>query len=249
MSQFNEPAPRPERVEPIHPVRRWARTLVGHFSLCVCMGAVLCLTLLPGLALVYLFLGSGGLIFLAAAIPALGLAGPVWAATQRVCWDIQFGFPSYLFKTFWREIRKNFRQGFLLGMLTGFLWLLLGLVLFFAATYQVNIPFLVRVVVILAAGLLSAAACYSFYQITRWKLSLRAVIGNSLLLFFAVGLRTIAVAVVWLVFIVALLRYYLVVVPLCLVCGLPALMCMTSQAIFVPRLDALLNAPKDTSES
>ena len=87
---------------------------------------------------------------------------------------------------------------------------------------------------------LASAGGYAFYQSARWELRLGVVLTNSLLLLFAVKWRTLLAGALWLALPAALVLWYPVVFPLCVITGLPVLMSVTVQAVFAPEVDRLM---------
>ena len=105
---------------------RWGQTVLGHFPFHAGIALLQSLSFLPGAACIYLYGRLGGAVFLVAGWLLLGLTGPVYAAMQKMTWQEQFDFPCYLYREFFQEIKKNFRQGYCMGILFSALW---GLVL------------------------------------------------------------------------------------------------------------------------
>lgn len=222
--------------------KRWWNAVSGHFMFNVCMGAIHCVSLLPTVVLVYLFWNTKGLVFLAAAILLDGLSGVVWAAIHRMAWELQFGFPTYLFRTFWKHLRTNIRQGWCLGVFFAVMWSLNISPLATAELLGKELPFALVCIMGIFGLLLPVLSACAYYQIGRWQMSLGTVLRNSLLLLINIGPPGVAIIVVWALFAAAILFAGSIVIPACLFCGLTVVICMTTQAFFVPRIDKQMMA-------
>ena len=220
--------------------RRWLHAVTGHFTFNVCMGGAHCVSLAPGIVLTYLFWTTGSLIFLAAGIALFGLSGAVWTAIHRTAWGLQFDFPVYLFREFWQNLKKNFRQGWCLGVILATLWAMVASPLYLAQAIGQELPFAVVCFMGAAALLLCVVSAYAHYQLSRYELSVAAALRNSFLLLFGMGWRSVAVCLVWIAFAVAALLVVHILLPVCLLLGLTVMLCITEQAFLAPRIDKLM---------
>ena len=96
-----------------------------------------------------------------------------------------------------------------------------------------------------AACLLLLMSAYGFYQMGRWQLSVGAMVKNALLLVFALGLRSFAVLLLWAGYLVLFALFPPYVLPVNLILGIPALLTVTAQAIYVPRIDKMMGMARD----
>ena len=248
MNLFNSPPPE-EAVKPLHPMSRWFQAVTGHFCFAVFTGLLLGISLVPAALCVYGFLSTGALIYSLGWVVSGAAAGPVWTAIQRSAWEVQFGRPCYLYRSFLHWLRSGLRQGALLGMLGMALWTLLLSPAVMALLGGAPMPVWLLALMAAGAAALAAAGGYAFYQAARWELPLRAALANSLLLLFAAKWRTLTAGVLWLVLPAALALWYPVVFPLCVITGLPVLMSITVQAVFAPEVDRLMAGNGETGSS
>lgn len=239
MSLFNSPPPR-EEAKPLHPIARWFQAVTGHFCFVVFAGLALGVSLIPAVLCVYGFLSTGALVFVLGWIVSGALAGPVWAAVQRAAWEIQFGNATYLYRSFFHWLWGSLGQGAVLGMMTVGLWTLLLSPAVMALLGGTPVPVWLLALQIMGTLVLAPAGGCAFYQTARWKLRLGAVLSNSLLLLFALKWRTLLAGLLWLALPAALVLWYPVVFPLCVITGLPVLVSMTVQAVFAPEVDHLM---------
>lgn len=232
----------PDKLEPnwIKTIKRWSQTVTSHFLFFVFLGAIHSLSFLPMAALFVLFFQTGGLIFLVASIPAAGISGGVWAAVHATVRELQFDFPVYLFQSFWNSLRQNFKQGAAFGVLLALLWVVLGLPVLLAQLLGEAMPFGLVCVTAIGIVLLLVLSEYSFYQIGRWILPLSVIVKNSVYLLFKIGWPSIVVAAIWILFYCGLLFFPAYLLPICLFLGLSIFLCLTCQAFYVPRLEALM---------
>ncbi len=245
MNYFQNDPPR-EDAKPLGPVNRWFQAVTGHFCFVVCTGLLLGLSLVPAVLCVYGFLSTGALLFVLGWVLSGAAVGPVWTAVQRAAWELQFGHPCYLYRSLLHWLRDSLGQGAVLGVLAAALWTLLLSPAIIALLGGAPMP--VWLWICLGAGALALASAggYAFYQAARWELRLRGILTNSLLLLFAAGWRSLAVGGVWLAFLAGLAFWYPVVFPLCVITGLPVLLSVTTQALFAPAVDQLLDAERKT---
>lgn len=239
MGFFQREPPRKD-AGPVGPAGRWFQAVTGHFCFVALVHLLLCLSLVPALLCAAAFLATGGAVFLPAAAACGAAAGPVAAAVQRAAWELQFGHPNYLYRSFFGWVRGNLRQGLALGAILGGLWCLLLSPLALLALGGTALPAWLWLTLAAGAAVLAAAGNYALYQAARWDLPLGALLKNSLLLLFAAGWRTLVTAAIGLLAPAGLLLCYPAAFPLYVVTGLPVLLCVTAQAFFAPRVDALL---------
>lgn len=224
---------------PLGPGARWFQTVTGHFATVVCLNLAVILSALPGFLCLMLLLKSRALIFLPLTTLAASVAGPVWAAVNSTVLELQFGFPIYLWRGFLRQFRDNLRQGCVLALIFATLWCLPATVLWIAAAVNAFIPLTVLLCLCLVAFMLSIMSSYAYYQMVTRKLSVWAIFKNSLLLIFSMGWRSATIGSIWIVYIVTVLLFYPVMVPLSIIFGLPVLLCITTQSVIRTKLEAL----------
>ena len=240
MSLFNAPPPE-EAAKPLRPLGRWFQAVTGHFCFVVLTGLLLGISLVPMVWCAYRFFSTGALVFVLGWIVSGAVPGPVWTAVQRAAWELQFGRPCYLYRSLLRWVRDDLRQGAALGVLNAALWTLLLSPAVMALLGGSPLPVWLLVLLAAGAAVLAAAGGYAFYQAARWELSLRQALSNSLLLLFAAKWRTLAASALWLALPAALVLWYPVVFPVCVITGLPVLMSLTAQAVFAPEVDRLMS--------
>lgn len=224
----------------LSPIRRWGSGIYSHFGFLILMGMASVLSLVPALLLLYGFTNSGSLILLAATILAAGLFGIVWAAVSRTAWDLQFGFPIYLFKTFVKYIKENAKQGYVLGLIFSLFWALALSPLLLAETAPDLLTTGSYAASILLSAVLSVLTSYAFYQVGRWELTVGQILKNSVLFLLSAPLRALLTAALWLVLLAAALTVPVYVLPLSLFLGLPCILCVTTQSFYVPKIDELM---------
>lgn len=233
----------PDREPPlvVSAARRWLYAVGGHFTFCVCMGAAHSVSILPCAVLTHLFIKMGGIVFLIAAVISAGLSGAVWTAVHRMSWELQFQFPVYLFRELWKHFCSNFRQGYCMGVIMGLLCAFITLPLYLAELFQKALPFGIVCLMGITALLLPVISAYAYYQIMRWELTVIAAIKNSVLLLFSMSWRSVVVCVIWIAFALALLSIGQIVVPVCFLCGLTVILCITEQTFIAPQIDAIMH--------
>ncbi|MDE7261758.1 MAG: hypothetical protein K2N78_06825 [Oscillospiraceae bacterium] len=240
MTLFNGPPPA-EEAKPLGSLGRWFQAVTGHFCFVVITGLLLGASLVPAVLCVYGFFSTGALVYTLGWILSGAVLGPVWTAVQRAAWELQFGHPAYLYRSLLHWLRSGLRQGAALGVLGAFLWTLLLSPLAMVLLGGAPVPVWLLILLLIGALALAAAGGYAFYQAARWELRLGEILTNSLLLLIAAGWRTLLAGALWLALPTALILWYPVVFPLCVITGLPVLLCVTAQAVFAPRLDSLLS--------
>ena len=233
-----EPREGPDR--PPGPWGRWWQAVTGHFCFGVCAGIFLYLSMVPGLLCVYGFLCTGALVFVLGWLLSGAIAGPALTAVQRTAWELQFGRPWYLYRSFLHWLRTGFRQGAALGMTYAGLWALLLSPVGLALLGGPPMPGWLVPCLGLGGLALVISSGYAFYQAARWRLGVGALLVNGLLLTFAAGWRTLAAAVIWLLLPAGLVLCYPVMLPLSVVTGLPLLLAISAQAVFAPTVDQLM---------
>ena len=143
---------------------RWGQTILGHFPFHAGVALLQSLSFLPGAACIYLYGRLGGAVFMMAGWLLLGLTGPVYAAMQKMTWQEQFDFPCYLYREFFQEVKKNFRQGYCMGLLFTALWGLVLAPLVIAEMSKISLP-VWAVIVMLAAACLLVLVIFGYVQL------------------------------------------------------------------------------------
>lgn len=237
---FSQGDPREGSDRPLGPWGRWWQAVTSHFCFTVSVGLALALSLVPGLLCVYGFLRTGALVSVLGWVLSGAVAGPVLTAVQRAAWELQFGMPCYLYRSFLHWLGTGFRQGAALGMLYAGLWALLLSPVGLTLLGGPPMPGWLLPVLGMGALALVISGGYAFYQAARWRLGTGALLVNSLLLAFAAGWRTLAAAALWLALPAGLALCYPVVLPLSVVTGLPVLLAISAQSVFAPAVDRLM---------
>ena len=222
--------------------RRWVHAITGHYMFLVFLGGLHWIGSVPALWLLILFLNTGNWIYAAGFAVLAGIPGVIWTAMHRTVWTLQFGFPVYLFKELWKNIRQSFRQGWQLGMLFAFLWGIVFAPVYAAQQYGQTLPFGIVCLMTICALLLCVISSYTYYQISRYVLSIGAALRNSILLLINIGWRSAVVCLIWIAFVCGVLLAGQIVLPVCMFCGLTVILCAAEQAFFVPCIDKLLNS-------
>ena len=228
-------------------LQRWFHAITGHVAFGIFLGAWSFVSQILIFCCIWLFVRSGGIIFLAAIIPCAAICGGFWASVHGMNRQLQFGHVSYLFQEFWKHMRQNFLQGACFGILLALACAMLYLPVVVFQMLETEIPFALLCVILFGTLLLPVLADYTFYQISHWKIELFAAIQNSFFLMFRMGWRSIAVCVVWLAYYCLMIVFPPVLAPLSLFCGLLSVLNATTQAMFVPRIDAQMEACSATS--
>lgn len=228
-------------------LQRWFHAITGHVAFGIFLGAWSFVPQILIVCCIWLFIRTGGIVFLIAIIPFAAASGGFWAAVHGMNRQLQFDHAPYLFQAFWKHMRQNFLQGACLGILLALVCTLLYLPVVVFQMLEKEIPFALICVILFGTLLLPVLADYTFYQISHWKIELFAAIQNSFLLMFRMGWRSIAVCIVWLAYYVLMSMYPLVLAPLSLFCGIPSVLNTTTQALFVPRIDALMTGAQSSN--
>lgn len=244
MDCFQKGPPREDAGAP-GALRRWSQAVTGHFCFAVCIGLLLAVSLIPAVWCLYGFLSTGAMVFVLGWVLSGAAAGPVWTAVQRAAWEIQFGHPCYLYRSFLRWLREGLAQGAALGCLCAALWAVLLSPAVMVLMGGAPLPVWVLILLAVGAWALAAAGGCAFYQAARWELKLGEILTNSLLLLFAAGWRGVLAGAMRLILPAALLLWYPVVFPLCIVTGLPVQMSMTVQAVLAPAVEELMKDRQD----
>lgn len=221
-------------------VQRWIHAITGHIAFSIFLGAWHTVSLLPIAVCSWFFMKTGGIIFLAAIVPFAAISGGVWASVHGINRQLQFEHTTYLFKELWKHLQRNFLQGACLGVLLLLACIVLYLPLAASRILQTEMPFALLCIIMTGTVLLPVAAEYTFYQISRWKISLFAAIRNSFVLMFRMGWRSAVVCVIWLAAFLLVAIFPYILVPLSLFCGLTSVLNMTTHALFAPEMDVLM---------
>jgi uncharacterized membrane protein YesL len=228
-------------------LQRWFHAITDHFFFAVLLGALSLISLMLTMGCIWFFTETGGVIFLAAAVPLAAIAGGIWASIHGINRQLQFDHVSYLFQAFWKHLRQNFLQGACLGILLALVCGLLYLPVVVFPMLQEAIPFALICVILFGTLLLPVLTDYTFYQISHWEIGLFAAIQNSFFLMFQMGWRSIAVCVIWLAYYFLMIMYPLILAPLSLFCGIMSVLNMTTQALFAPKMEALMTRTQSSN--
>lgn len=232
-------------------LQRWFHVLTGYCCFSIFLGAWSFVSLLLVIGCVWLFTETGGMIFLAAALLFAACSGGLWVSVHGMNRQLQFGHVAYLFKELWKHIRQNFLQGACFGVLLSLVCAVLYLPVVVSQMLGKELPFALVCLILLGTLLLPVWADYTFYQISHWRIRLLDAARNSFFLMLQMGWRSIAVCTIWIAYYILLEVYPHVLVPLSLFCGLMSVLNMTTQALFVPKMDMLMggnpNAPENAS--
>lgn len=222
-------------------LQRWFHAITGRFCFAVFLGAWMFVPLLLLVGCIGLFVETGGMIFLAAAVPLAAISGGFWASIHGMDRQLQFEHVTYLFKELWKHVRQNFAQGACFGILLLLFCGMLYMPFVAGQILEEEVPFGFVCLLVLGTLLLPVIADYTFYQISHWKIGLFSAVRNSVFLMFQMGWRSIAVCVIWLAYFVLAAVYPLVLAPLSLFCGILPVLNMTTQALFAPKIDMLMS--------
>lgn len=221
-------------------LQRWFHAITSHFCFGIFLGAWSFASLLLIIGCIWLFLETGGMIFLAAILPLSAISGGLWASVHGMNRQLQFDHVTYLFKELWKHVRQNFAQGVCFGILLALVCTVLYGPILAGQMLEKELPVGFICIILLGTVLLPVLADYTFYQISRWKIGLFSAARNSVLLMFQMGWRSIAVCVIWLGYYILVALYPFVLVPLSLFCGMMPVLNMTTQALFAPKIDLLM---------
>lgn len=189
---------------------------------------------LPTLICLYLFLMTGGLIFLAGGLLLLIPAGPAVAALYDNGYQIVREIPKPARRGFFASYRANFAQG--CGAMAVLLPLLALLVFPLVAQEK---PVWVTVCLLLSLYLTILFAALAFSQIALVALPLKQILKNSLLLPVGMGWRGLLVPAAQLLFFALVYRYIAWGFLFLLILG-PAVLLTWSCKLLWPKLKALL---------
>lgn len=221
---------------------QWFHAITGHFMFVVFLGCVYCIGFAPVLWNGLRFLRTKNWWFAIAFFVLAGIPGVIWTAIHRMVWSLQFGFPTYLFKEMWKSITLNFHQGWRLGMIFAFLGSAIAAPIYAANQYQQALPFGIVCLMVISILLLFVISSYTYYQVSRYELTILSALRNSVLLLFNMGWRSIPVCLIWITFVGGILLTPQIVIPLCMFCGFTIILCITEQSIIAPPIDKLFNA-------
>lgn len=221
-------------------LQRWFHAITGHFCFGIFLGAWSFAALLLIIGCIWLFVETGGIIFLVATVPFAAISGGLWASIHGMNRQLQFEHVNYLFKELWKHVRQNFMQGACFGILLILVCEMLYLPIITGQMLEKEILFGFICIILLGTVLLPVLADYTFYQISHWKMGLLSAIRNSFFLMFQMGWRSIAVCVIWLAYYILIVVYPFVLAPISLFCGMMSVLNMTTQALFAPKIDTLM---------
>lgn len=221
-------------------LRTWFHAIYSHIGFLVVLGLILSLSLLPAIGALFAFFYSGSVWCLALFFPAMGLVGILWTAVNRTAWDLQFSYPMYRFKALGKYLKENASQGFLLGVLFSLLWALVLSPYLLLMAGALELTHAVLACTVCLGMVLSIVGSYSFYQAGRWQLSLGQILKNSFLLMFSVGLPSLVTGAAWIILLALTVLQPHYMLPLYLFLSLPALVCITTQSFYVPKIDAIM---------
>ena len=222
-------------------LQRWFHAITGHFFFTAMLGALSLTSVLLVIGCFWLFAKTGGVIFLIGSIPFAALSGGIWAPMHGMNRQLQFDHTNYLFKELWKHTRQSFVHGAALGVLLLFVCIVLYLPILMSLMLQEPIPFGVVCIIMIGSVLLPVVADYTFYQISRWEISLFAAISNSFLLIFRVGWPSVATCLVWVAYFILTIFFPYTLVPLSLFIGLTSVLNLTTQALYSPKIDELMS--------
>ena len=110
------------------------------------------------------------------------------------------------------------------------------------------IPLAVLLCLCLMTFLLCITSSNAYYQIASRTLSAWAIFKNSLMLIFAMGWRSTVVGFLCMLFIVVMVHFYTIMVPVCTIFGLPVLHCTTMQAVIRSKLETFFREQSDRAD-
>lgn len=223
-------------------LQRWFHAITGHILFNILLGAFSIASIGLIMGCVWFFAETGGVIFLAVAVPLAAVAGGIWATIHGINRQLQFDHVTYLLKDLWKHIRQTFTQGAWFGIVLMLFCTVLYLPVLMSQMMQEEIPLGFVCLSLTGTVLLPIVAEYTFYQISHWKIGTFAAIRNSMVLIFHLRWRSIAVCIIWAAYYVLLVIYPLVMIPLSMLCGLMPVLNMTTQALVAPKIDAQMEA-------
>ncbi len=236
---WKQTLPQTEEENPITPLGRWWQALSGNIFSLILLNLVIIAFLLPAIACVWAFLTFGGLVLIPAILVAFGLAGAAYTAVSKSIRELQFGMPVYLWKALFGYFKQYFWRGFTAGIICTSLLALVLLVIIIGTQGILALPLLIVICLTFGIFLLIPIIFYTFEQLTQMELRMAAVFKNSLLLIFAMGWRSVLLNALWLLPATLLMLFPNIIIPLCILPGLPALLCLSGQAITHAKLNRL----------
>lgn len=226
-----------KEAKPKRGMARWWEILARDYPALLRANLCFLVCCAPSAACAAASLWLNRLWLLAPAVALTAAAGPAWAAVNRLCMQAVRDVPFFTWYHFKKAYRENLRQGAAGGVLAAAAAALLAYAAL-ASVGRQGFALPVLCCLALAAYMASGAALFLFMQMPMVELPFGGLLRNSVLLIFAGGWRSAAAILTPLV--VGGLSVYFVSFALpVLLLGGPAVLCMTSCLIFLPRFRAL----------
>lgn len=197
------------------------------------------LTVLPLLLLTELTLHTGGLIFLAGAwlfspIAAAGMAALYHRCceyTRRIAPSVRIAFVSFFI--------HNLKASILPGLISGFSWILCGIYIIGGNRQKSTSTLLYYLLIVLILFLVSCYTTMLLLQVALFRLPVKAVLKNAVLLIPSCGFRCIIPALLQLGFIL-ILSSNLWLGLLFFFLGIPGIISTITTHLLWPRLQQIL---------
>lgn len=225
----------------------WFQLLQNHWLILFYANFVTVASLIPAAYCLFLMVRTRDLVFWAAALVCLVLAGPCITALNRVCVRIVQRLPVWLGVDYKNAWVRDWKQSMLLTALLGSFWSVLayGIYLVFLVDGGLSVGHLLLFAVL--AYILTGMTVFGYQQVAMLELPFILVLKNALLLIFAGRLRSVLAVVTMVVMaLVCILSYRLAVYILLL--GWLSLAVMTSNMIFGPVFRRLFLQEKNHEE-
>ena len=226
----------------------WFQLLQNHWMPMFYGNLIAVVSLLPAAACFYLMAVSKDLLFWAAGMVLLTVAGPSITGLNRICIRLVHRLPVWLKEDFRTAWTQDWKISMVFTALLGLLWSALAYSVYLVILVDGALSVGHLLLFCLVAYLLGGLTIFGYQQVAMLDLPLAVILKNSFLLIFAGKLRSVFAIVLCGAMVLFCYQYYGLLV-LIMLFGWLALMVMTSNLIFAPVFAELfLGDPDDEEE-
>ncbi len=211
----------------------WFQLIQNHWLPMFYANFFTIVSLVPAAFCLYMLAMTQDLVFWAAALVLLTLAGPNITALHKICVRIVHRMPVWLKVDYQNTWKQDWKISMVLTGLLGLLWSALAYGIYMVILVDGGLSVGHLLVFALSGYFLGGMTLFAYQQAAMLELPLPVILKNALLLIFAGKLRAFfAILVCILMALVCYIFYGLLVYILLL--GWLALMVMTANLIFAP---------------
>lgn len=211
----------------------WFQLIQNHWLSMFYANFFTLLCLVPCLFCLFMLVTTKDLVFWAAALVFLILAGPSITGLHKICVRIVHRMPVWLVEDYKKVFKEDWKISMVLTAILGLLWSVLAYAIYMVVLVDGAMSvghFLLFLVVIY---FLSGMTLFGYQQVAMLDLPLTVVLKNALLMIFAGKLHSVFAIIVPIAMVVVCFVYYGLLVYILLL-GWLALMVMTANLIFAP---------------